>query len=203
MIAGVDRRHQMLAAILDPAHRMIELERQRGDHHLLRREPRLDAEAAADIGRDDADAPLLDAECLGKAEAERVRHLGRAVDHELVEPMVAIGQNRAALERHAGLAVHAIVAPHHDRGLARGRVDVAALHHPLDVEIVAPMLVQQAGRAVHRGGGIDDRRQHLVFDGHGSGDVFGFGAGGGDAGGDRPRRRTGPCRWRAADNPTA
>ena len=81
---------------------------QRGEHHLLRREPRLDAEAAADIGRDDPDTPLLEPEHLRQAEAKGVRCLRRAVDDELVEAMVAIGKDRAALERHGRLAVHAV-----------------------------------------------------------------------------------------------
>ena len=45
----------MLAPILDPAHRMADLQRDRGDGDVLRHDAVLAAEAAADVGRDDAD----------------------------------------------------------------------------------------------------------------------------------------------------
>ena len=48
----------MLAPILDPAHRMSDLERDRRDRDVLRHDPVLAAEAAADVGRDDADLVL-------------------------------------------------------------------------------------------------------------------------------------------------
>ena len=54
VVAGMRRGQQMLVAILDPAHRVVEFEGQRGEDDLLRIEPRLRAEPAADIGRDDA-----------------------------------------------------------------------------------------------------------------------------------------------------
>ena len=51
----------MLAPVLDPAHRMADLHRDRGDRDVFRHQPVLAAEAAADIGRDDADLVLRQA----------------------------------------------------------------------------------------------------------------------------------------------
>ena len=110
MVAGMRRGQQMLVAVLDPAHRVVEFQRQRGEDDLLRIEPRLGAEAAADIGRDDPDAALVDPENLADRDAHRVRRLGRGVDHDLVEPVVAIGQHAAALHRRTRLPVHAVFA---------------------------------------------------------------------------------------------
>ena len=56
----------MLAAVLDPAHRMADLQRDRGDGDVLRHDAVLAAEAAADVGRDDADLVLRQAERLGE-----------------------------------------------------------------------------------------------------------------------------------------
>ena len=119
-------REKMLAAVFDPAHRMVDFERQRRDHRLFGRQPRLRAEAAADVGRDHPDAAFLEIEHLGQSQPDDVRDLRRAVDHELIEPMVAIGEHRASLERHRDLPVHPVVAAHDHVGGARHRLDVAA-----------------------------------------------------------------------------
>ena len=62
VVTGMGRRQQMLASILDPAHRMSDLQRERGDGNVLRHDPVLAAEAAADVGRDDAHLVFGDAE---------------------------------------------------------------------------------------------------------------------------------------------
>ncbi len=60
MLAAIGVRGQMLAAVLQPAHRMIDLQRQPGERDLFAAEQSLVAEAAADIGRNDAQAPVFD-----------------------------------------------------------------------------------------------------------------------------------------------
>src|SRR3954452_9864783 len=101
VVAGVRRRQEMLVAVLEPAHREIEFKRQRGEDDLLRIEPRLRAETAADIRGDDAYAALLQPEDLAERLPHRVRRLGRGVDHDLVEPVVAIGEYGPTFHRRA------------------------------------------------------------------------------------------------------
>ena len=185
MIAGMGAGQQMFVAILDPAHRMVEFQRQRGEDDLFRIQPRLGSEAAADIGRHDPDAALLDPENLAERDAHRVRRLGRGVDHDFVEPVVAIREHAAALHRCAGLPVHAVFAADGDLGVARGGFDVAAGDRPLLEQVVTEVFVHQGGAAGARRLCIHHRVERPVVDGDGSGEVLGFGAGRRDAGGDR------------------
>ena len=53
MIAGVSAGQQRFVALLDPAHRVIQLERQRGEDDFLGIEPGLWPEFTTHIGRDD------------------------------------------------------------------------------------------------------------------------------------------------------
>ncbi len=121
--------------------------------------------------------------------------------------MVATGQHGAAFERRPRLPVHAEFAADRDLGRARGGVDVAALEHPLAVEVVAPAFVHRVAAAAHVARCVDDRVEHLEIDGDGGGEVLGFGPRRRNAGGDRladiprlvggerrPRRRLRPRR---------
>ena len=143
--------------------------------------------------------------------------------HDLVQPVVAVGQHAATLHRRAGLAVHAVLATHGDGGGARGGIDVAGGNGSLLEQVVAEGIVHQGGGVVWQGGSgigpgrgdvacghrIDHGRQRFVIDGDGSGEVQGLGAGRCNAGGDgladeahlvgrqhRPGRRPRPRRLR-------
>ena len=94
VVAGMRRGQQVLVAVLDPAHREVEFEGQRGEDDLLRIEPRLRAEPAADIGRDDAQLAQRHAEDFADRDAHRMRRLGRGIDHDLVEPVIAVRKHR-------------------------------------------------------------------------------------------------------------
>ncbi len=207
VVAGVRGGQQVLGAVLDPAQRVIALERQRRQHDLLGVEPRLRAEPAADIGRDDAQAALLDIEDLAERDADRMRRLGRGINHDLVEPVVAISQDGAAFERRAGLPVHAVFAGDRDLGGAGGGLDIAALDVPLQIEVVAPAVVHEMAAAAPHLRRVDRRFQHLELDGDRIGEILRLAAGRRDAGGDRladiahlvggerrPRRRFGAGR---------
>src|SRR5207248_396766 len=140
MVAGMSAGQQILAAVLDPAHGVIEFERQRREDDLFGIKPRLRAKPATDIGRDDPDAALLDPEDLAERDPHRVRRLRRGIDDNLVEPVVAIGQDGAAFHRRAGLPVHAVFAGDGDFRRARRGRDVTALDYPFEIEVVAPAL---------------------------------------------------------------
>ena len=100
----------MLAPVLDPAHRVADLQCDRGDGDVFRHDPVLAAEAAADVRRDDADFVFRQAECVGEADPDHVAALGGEINHEFVVAVVPIGQHATAFERHRCLAVHAELA---------------------------------------------------------------------------------------------
>ena len=75
----------MLAPVLDPADGMAAAKREPAEADFLGKQNALVAEAAADVGRDDADAAFLQAEAFGEAGANDMRHLARGMEHELVE----------------------------------------------------------------------------------------------------------------------
>ena len=64
LIPLLNRRHEMLAPVLDPFDRPSQQEACRRDRHLFGIENELCAKSAADIGRDDADAILVEPEQL-------------------------------------------------------------------------------------------------------------------------------------------
>ena len=104
MLAAVGAGAQLLEAVLEPAHRPAELPRQAGADDLLGQQDALVAEAAADVGRDDAHLALVEAEAVGEAGLGDVRHLGRGRDDHLLEPRIPFGQHAPALERRHALA---------------------------------------------------------------------------------------------------
>ena len=71
----MDAGGEVLAGILDPFHRATETDRQKANGHFLREEMGLDPEAAANVGRDDADVVLRKAKDVGNTRAQQVRDL--------------------------------------------------------------------------------------------------------------------------------
>ena len=139
-----------------------------------------------------------------ECDAQGVRRLGRGIDNDLVEPVVAIGKHGAAFERRARLPLHAELAADRDFRRARRGFDVAAFDDALDVEVVAPVIVHQVAAAAHVARRVDDRVEHLEIDGDRVGEVFRLAARRGDAGGDRladiahlvgGERRPGAAPW--------
>ena len=95
---------QMFAAILDPAERFPPRQREPGEQKLFRLHQGFVAESAADIGRDDAQLLLVDAEAFGEAGPDQMRNLGRRDQHELAGLVVPIGHRALALHAGACLA---------------------------------------------------------------------------------------------------
>ena len=102
------------------------------DGHLVRVDVHLDAVAAADVAADDAHGAERQPEMLGEHLLHHVRRLRRVVDGERAVALVEFGEDRARLQRHAGVA--AGVEGRLDdlvRGL-EGLGDVAALVDALE-----------------------------------------------------------------------
>src|SRR5712691_1497777 len=139
-------RRQMFVAVFNPSHRSADLHREPTYCHFLWMQNAFEAEAAADIGRDHTDTPLLEAETFGQADAHEARDLRGTVDRELIHAAVPESDQSLALHRHCRLTVHPEFTFDYDRSLSRNRVEIAGVDESLEYQVVAPVLVQQ-GRA--------------------------------------------------------
>ncbi len=178
VLAAIGAAGELLAAILDPAHRMPQTASQETGADLLGQEHALVAEGSAHVRRDHADALFRQAETFRQAAAHDMRHLGGGVQDQHLLPPVPDRNEAAALHgRHA---------------LARGPQRAGDLHrrggaHPVQVgvyarledDIVAPTLVNERRARPPRLEHIDHRWQGLVLDFHCGREVLGL----------RPRRR--------------
>ena len=158
VLARVDGRQQVLAAVLDPLHRPARQLRQHAARDLLGEQVPLDAEAAADVGRDDADAVLRHLQRVGEARAHEVRDLRRRPDRQLVVGRVVLRDAPAVLERDARAPVRDQVEVEHAVRLVEHPVGLADLEVALDEEVVLPAVVQADRARADRGA---DRVQHL------------------------------------------
>ena len=120
---------------------------------------------------------MFDAQAIGQAVANDVRHLGAGVERELVEAMIEGRDHAAPLERGHALPRGRYFARHLD-GRIEGRCDID-LEGAFEKDVVAPMLMDKRGVAVTRLAHIMDGRKLLKVQRHRSRDILGF----------RPRRR--------------
>ena len=159
--AAVVHRDQVLAARLGPAHRPAGLARQPGDEHVLDVQP-LAAEAAADVGGDDArSGPGSSAEDRRQAVAVLVRGLRRE-PHRQPAVVLDLGRRRARLDR-AGrepLARRSLPSGHL---AAAEQVLVGGRGRPLEAHVRAGVL-EQHDLVFERLARVGDDRQRLVVD---------------------------------------
>ena len=177
VFAAIGAGAQMLAPVLQPAHREAAAHRQPAEANRLGQENAFIAEAAADIGRDYADLSLIDPEALAEAIARDVRHLVGAVQGELVQPAIESRDDAAALDRRHALPRGRDFSRDADR-----RVDSlleADIEEGFEKEVVAPFLVHERGAGLARREHIVNRGQFLEVEPHKRSDILGFG----------PRRR--------------
>src|SRR5262249_3080057 len=85
MLPAVRAGAQMLASVLDPANGETLLHREPREADFLRQQDSLVPKSTTYVGRNDADTSLLYAETVQQAVAHDVRHLGTAVERELIE----------------------------------------------------------------------------------------------------------------------
>ena len=153
---------EVAALVLDPLHRALEQDRREDRHHVAGIDRHLVAEAAAEVGRDDAD------HVLGKLGHQRhrgpddVRRLRRHVDGELRRRPVEVGDRAAALDRRRVRPRVVQVELGDQVGLRErpvGAVLVADLPVVDDVVVLVLLVVPDQRRAVgHRLHRVDDRR---------------------------------------------
>ncbi len=156
----------LLAAIGDPLHRHLEVERREGDDAVLGVEARLHAEAAADVVDQDVDPPAVDPEhVLGQGVAHAGGHLAADAHRQPLRTGVVAGGDAARLDRRRRQALvgerEARAVGGATEGLVGGlRIAMAHLRGH-----VVGRLVAQGGRAGGRGRGlVDDGGQVLVVD---------------------------------------
>ena len=90
---------QVAGLVLDPLHRPLEQDRGEDRHDVARVDRHLVAEAAAEVGRDDADHVLGQLGDQRHGGPDDVRRLGGHVDGELGRRPVEVGDRAAALDR--------------------------------------------------------------------------------------------------------
>ena len=183
MLARLGRGHQVFAPVFEPADWLAGIERDGADDDLLRHQPRLAAEPAADVGGNDAQLVGRQVQHLRQTGAHQMRNLRRQIDNQLLRPRVPMGQYRPGFQRSDGLPVHSVIPRDHDWRVAHA-VDVAAGNVQLNVDIVAPFLMQQGGRVFARCHGVMQGGQFLDIRGQRIGQILRFGPVGSQAGGD-------------------
>ncbi len=121
LVALLHRGEEVLAAVLDPLYRPFQLEGGRGERDLLGIHHELRAEAAADVGRDDADLVLVEHQQVHQEGAHLVSELRRIPQGQpiLVE---VVGRDRAAALDRMGAAAMLL---HADGGAVRRLVECA------------------------------------------------------------------------------
>ena len=103
LLAGVDVGQEGLAPARDELHGTAQRQRHRAGGHVVLVDVDLDPEAAADVGRHDAQAVLRKAEELGEHRLHHVRHLGGDPHGERARRRLVVGDEAARLERHPGV----------------------------------------------------------------------------------------------------
>ena len=185
VIARVNVGHEALDAVGHEFHRAFEQLRKRRGRHLIGIDVHLDAERAADVLAQHPHLVLVEPEMLGEDVLHHVRGLGALIDGEARFPGIPVGDDRARLERHSG------VAAEHERRLDDGiriaerLIDLAGVQPALEREVVAELGVDDRRSRIERGLRIGDGRERLVFDADELGRVLGQGTGLRQDGGDR------------------
>ena len=161
-LARVIRAEQVLASVLDPFHRPVELARRERNQVVLGIELAAHAEAAADIGLDHVDAFLGQVHALRKNPPVSERHLGRARNRHLGVRSIPDGQQAPRLHAHGGVPLHAEGFPTHiGRRIFRKRRGRVALGGGIGDRDVRSVLFEQECVIPCRSTAICDQGQGL------------------------------------------
>ena len=172
LVTFLYRGDEVFAPVLNPFQWSAEQHAGRGDRDFFRIQNELGAEAAADVGRDDANAIFIEAEHLHDEEARFVRKLRRGPHREHVEVVVVVRQHAAAFDRVRTAAVLLERQTQTTRRRFDCRVGVAIIRDELG-EYVTLSIDMRLGRSVgHRLAAVGGRRQVLDIDVDQGGRVF-------------------------------
>ena len=160
----MDVGQQLLAPVLDPFDGPAVLARERHCDELVRIDLRLDAEAAADAGRGDAQPRLGDADRARDGGARDVRDLGRGPEGDRIGQVIEHGEDAARLYRHAGHAPGAVFLRHHQIGGGEDLVEAVGLERGFKEDVVVEAIVDHRRIGRPRGLGCRDHGQGVVLD---------------------------------------
>ena len=159
LLPGVDRGHQVLGAVLDPAHRTPRAHRQPRHDDVLRVLVQLAPEPSTDVRDDDPDAGLAQPEHHGQGGAEDVRALSRCPHRQ--PAVLVVGDDAAGLHRARRLSLHAERRAH-DVVLGEDPVDLGLGHREVHQLVVRPVVVEPRGVVGQRRFDGDHDRQLVV-----------------------------------------
>ena len=155
---------------------------------------------AADVLADHADLRFLQPQMQRGDILHHVRRLGALVDGQPRLGGIPVGDHRARLQGHAGVAAEHEIRL--DDLIATRRTPCRRRRHRAGArtQIVAERGMNDGGLRIERGAHVDHRLEFLVVDHDGFRRVFRRGPAGGDDGRRplRPASRHGRWRWRAA-----
>ncbi len=126
LVARMGGALEMLAPLLDPAHRPPEPAGEKGDQQILGVDMALAAKAAADIERDTPHPRLGQAQQRRSLAAHPMHNLGRGPDRHRLRALVIERDDAAALHRHRGVTVMMKAAFEPVRGAGQDSGGIAA-----------------------------------------------------------------------------
>ncbi len=164
LVARVCGCGEVLAALLEPAHRLPELACREHYQHVLGVLDALLAESAPDVASDDANPLDRLAQRAREDGLQHVRRLGAGPDRECAAERLHCRQYPARLERRSDIAMRAQLLFDHDRRAGERFVGQALLGRDRQREVIRP-----AGLEERRVGGegrdrVEDDRQRFVVD---------------------------------------
>ena len=149
----------VLRARLHPLHRCIHPQRDPREEHLLRVDLGLDAEASADVGRDDPDPGSVHRQAFGHRFRDQVRDLGRGPQGDA--RAVWRGHHAAALDGgRRDARVDGLCFDHEVGAIERG-ADIAPTALAEVVEVARDVIVNERGALAERRVAVHDRGQHF------------------------------------------
>ena len=164
MIARLIVGNEALAARRDPFDRPPQFSRGPGNDGLLGIMLPLVAEAATDVGRNQADRRLRQIELLADDAADVMWHLRRTIQRELAS-CAAVGKEGARLQRRADQAIVDEIKPHHVRRTGKdfGDRSLIAAREP-EADIARRCLVKLRRIRCQSGPRVGHRGQRLIID---------------------------------------
>ena len=162
MIACMDVGDKAFEPVGDELHRPLQELRQRHRRHLVRVGVHLDAERAADVLADHAHLLFFQPEMLGEQVLHHVRRLRRVIDGHALLGRVPVGDHRAALVAHAGVAAEVECRLDDLVGFGESLVGLARHEAALEGKIVPEIGMDHRRAGIERGLGVGDGGKLLV-----------------------------------------
>ena len=126
MTAAMNGAEEILAAGFDPLNGLPGPHRDEAHKSLFGVDIEFGAEAAADLGSDEADAVFFEPQHGGKDGAREVRNLGGCVDIQRAVGFAPLGDDAAGFHRAGNETLAGDALPDDDVGFLESLIDVAA-----------------------------------------------------------------------------